>query len=102
MKNGEIKLNLSELPAMLSGAFRKVSGYRVFLFFLAVAALYGFIVWRINTFSSTPASTAEETVHATAQPHIDPSTVAKIKSLQDNSVSVQALFDSARQNPFQE
>lgn len=98
----DINLNLSDLPAKLSGLSRKVGAYKVFIFFLAVAALYGFIVFRINTFNNTPASTSEETAQAVPQPHIDPATIAKIQSLQDNSVSVQSLFDSARQNPFQE
>jgi hypothetical protein len=102
MKNGNINLNLNDLPALLGGFMRKVSAYKVFLFFLLVAALYGFIVFRINTFSNTPPSTSEETAQGAAQPHIDPDTVAKIQSLQDNSVNVQSLFDSARENPFQE
>lgn len=102
MKNGEVKLNLRDIPALLMGFLRKVSSYRIFIFFLMVAVLYGFIIWRINTFSNTPASTSEVTAQATADARIDPATVAKIQSLQDNSVSVQSLFDSARQNPFQE
>lgn len=102
MKNADIKLNLGDLSAQLSGFSRKVRAYRVFLFFLAVAALYGFIVWRINVFSGAPPSISEQTAQTTAQPHIDQATVDKIQSLQDNSVNVQALFDSARQNPFQE
>lgn len=102
MKNKDIQINFSELPAQLGGVFRRLSGYRALIFFLAVAALYSYIVWRINTFSNTPPSTSEQTAQTAAQPHIDPGTVQKIQSLQDNSVSVQALFDQARQNPFQE
>ncbi len=102
MKNTDIKINVNDLPALASGFSKKASAYRVLIFFLLVALLYGFIVWRINAFSNTPASTSEETAQTTSQPHIDPATVAKIQSLQDNSVSVQSLFDAARQNPFQE
>ena len=102
MKNTDIKLNLSDIPAQLSKLMRRVGAYRVFIFFLVVASLYGYIVWRINVFSNAPASTSEVTAQTTPQPHIDPATVAKIQSLQDNSVNVQSLFDAARQNPFQE
>jgi hypothetical protein len=98
----DISLNLSNIPAQLGGAMRKISAYKVFLFFLAVASLYGYILWRINTLSNTPPSTSEETAQSSTQPHIDPATVEKIQSLQDNSVSVKTLFDTARQNPFQE
>lgn len=102
MKNTDIKINFSDLPARFGSFARKAAAYKVFLFFLVVAALYGYIVWRINVFSNAPASTGEETAQTVPQPRIDPDTVAKIQSLQDNSVSVQSLFDTARQNPFQE
>lgn len=102
MKNKDINLDLKQFPALFSGYARKIAAYRVFLFFLAVATLYGFIVWRINVYSNAPASESEVTAKTTAQPHIDSDTVQKIQSLQDNSVSVQTLFDNARQNPFQE
>jgi hypothetical protein len=92
----------ADLMTRLRAAGRTIGSYKAFIFFLIVAALYSFIVWRINVFSNTPASTSEASAQAAAQPHIDPATVAKIQSLQDNSVNVQSLFDAARQNPFQE
>jgi uncharacterized membrane protein len=100
MTNANIKLNVRDLPAQFGKVLRKVSAYKVIIFFLVVTALYGFIVFRINTANNTPASQAD--AQSTAQPRVDQSTVDKIQSLQDNSVSVQALFDQARQNPFQE
>jgi len=102
MKNADIKLDLSAIPAQFNKALGKIGVYRVFIFFLVVASLYGYIIWRINVFSNAPASISEETAQATPQPRIDPDTVSKIQSLQDNSVSVHALFDQARNNPFQE
>lgn len=92
----------ADLKIQLRSALRTAVGYKAFIFFLVVAAFYGFIVWRINVFSNAPASASEENAQTTAQPRIDPETVAKIQNLQDNSVNVQSLFDAARQNPFQE
>jgi hypothetical protein len=100
MTNTKIQLNIRDIPAVFSKASRKVGAYKVFIFFLAVAALYGFIVFRINTANTIPAGQAD--AQAIAQTHIDQSTLDKIQSLQDNSVSVQTLFEQARQNPFQE
>ena len=102
MKNGDIKINLNDLPAQFAKLFGKLSAYKVLLFFVLVMALYGFIVFRINTYSNAPPASSSSAAKTTAQPHIDPDTIAKIQSLQDNSVSVQSLFDAARQNPFQE
>jgi len=102
MKSKEHDLNLNDLPAQFNKVLQKANAYKVFAFFLVVAALYGYILWRINVYSNAPASESEKTAQTTPQPHIDPDTVQKIQNLQDNSVNVQSLFDSARDNPFQE
>lgn len=102
MKDKVAKLSAKAMPAKLKRYLKKISMYRVFIFFLFVAVVYGYILWRINVFSNAPADAAKEAAQKTAQPHIDAATVEKIQSLQDNSVSVQSLFDAARQNPFNE
>lgn len=100
MKDGNI--HLGTLGSQLGGTLKKVGAYRAFIFFLAVATLYGFILWRINVYSNTPASQSEESAAGAALTHIDPTVVQKMLDLQDNSVNVQALFNQARDNPFQE
>ncbi len=97
-------LSLTKLIKSLRESERKAATYKAFLFFLALAALYGFIVWRINVLSSAPPSASDlsNASKGTAQPHIDQTTIDKIQSLKDNNVNVQSLFDQARQNPFQE
>ena len=102
MKNKDLNLNVGNLSAAVKRKTQKLSSYKAFIFFLIAAALYGFIVWRINVYSNTPANQSEVSAQTSVQPHIDQATVEKIQSLQDNSVSVQALFDQARQNPFNE
>jgi len=102
MKNKDIKLDIGSLSEGFGKALKKVGAYKAFIFFLVVAGLYGFIVWRINTYSSVAPSQSEESAQIAARPHIDPDTVKKLEDLQNNSVSVQALFNQARQNPFQE
>ena len=41
-------------------------------------------------------------LQAVHPPKLDPAIITKIQQLQDNSVGVQALFNEARNNPFQE
>jgi len=98
----DIHINVGNLSEQLQAAGKKINAYKILLFFLVVASLYGYIIWRINAFSNTPASQSESNAKAVTQPHIDPDTLAKIQNLQDNSVSVQTLFNDARQNPFDE
>lgn len=78
--------------------------YKVFLFFLVVSALYGFIVWRINVLAvATPTQTDVQTAQQqNVTPSIKQSVVDKIMNLKDNSVRVQTLFEEARNNPFSE
>lgn len=102
MKNKDLTINFGDLVAKLKKQLRQLNKYKAFSFFLVAAVLYGFIIWRINVYSNAPASQSEVSAQTTAQPHIDQATIDKIQSLQDNSVSVQSLFDQARQNPFNE
>lgn len=74
----------------------------VFLVFLI--AIYGFLSWRI--FGLMSAEPDEAAVSAELQsvgiPKVDEDVVSKMQKLEDNSVSVQSLFDEARSNPFKE
>lgn len=77
--------------------------YRILLFFVLLAGVYSIILLRINTLSQAQPSASEVTVQTTQKSlKVDPTVVEKIQQLQDNSVSVQSLFDQARQNPFHE
>lgn len=102
MKNADLNLNIASIGPSLGKLFKRLNGYTAFIFFLFVAALYGYIVWRINVYSNAPASQSEVSAKVSAQPHIDPTVVRKMQDLQNNSVNVQSLFNQARDNPFQE
>lgn len=77
--------------------------YRVVLFVLLIAGLYGFVNYRIRQLTQTPVSdqSVQQQVTSTS-PHIDKAVVQQLESLKDNSVRVKTLFDNARQNPFAE
>lgn len=80
--------------------------YGGILFFVLVALVYGFVIFRINTLSN--AQPTDGDISATAQskstaiPAIDPKVVQQLQDLKDNSTNVQSLFDQARDNPFNE
>jgi hypothetical protein len=80
-----------------------VTRYKLVVFLVFVAILYGFLWLRISSFSSAQPSTTEVSsqVQAAQIPHIDKTVVQQLQGLQDNSVSVKSLFDQARSNPFQ-
>lgn len=105
MKKGkDISISLDSVKGVLLQLFRFLNRSRAFLFFLSVALLYGFIIWRVNVLASAE-PTADEQSSAkkfVSTPRIDENVVKKMYSLQDNSVRVQTLFEDARNNPFNE
>lgn len=100
MKNS---LDIESIQKQLVQVARQIDRYKAIAFFVVIAALYGFIIWRINALSNVQPSQQQvsELENAATQPKIPQTTVDKIRSLQDNSVRVQTLFNDARNNPFQ-
>jgi hypothetical protein len=98
------KLDLATIRQLLSDALQKVNRYSLVLFLLFVGGLYGFIILEIGSLSNAQPSSQDisQQVNAAQLPRIDKTVVKQLKSLQDNSVNVQSLFNDARNNPFQE
>ena len=87
----------------LTGYGQKIRPYSFVVFIVLVAGLYSVVLFKINAIVSeepTPDAVSSQ-VKAAKVPHFDKAVIAQLKSLQDNSVSVQALFKDARDNPFQ-
>jgi hypothetical protein len=97
------KLQIQGIIEHLMGRLQAVRRYSVPTFLIFVALIYGAVFFRIHSLSTTQPTAEQVTsqVKAAHVPHIDQSVVRQLQSLQDNSVSVQALFDQARNNPFQ-
>ena len=98
------KLKTTKFPPIVGATLRQLNRYKVLIFLIIVAGVYGYILLQINSLSS--AQPSADQVNAQASPiksaHVDKTVVSQLQRLQDNSVSVQALFDTARDNPFQE
>jgi hypothetical protein len=102
--NGKQKADIQSLVDKATDAVNIFRRYSFLIFLVFVAALYGFILFRVSSLDSEqPSTTAVSSqVQAAQIPHINQSVVNQLQSLQDNSVSVQALFNQARSNPFQQ
>lgn len=99
-----MKPDIKSIIDKLSGDAAMLRRYSFVAFIILVSLLYGFVLFRINSLTNAQPSSSdvEAQTQASAQvPHIDQAVVQHLKSLQDNSVSVQTLFDQARSNPFQ-
>lgn len=66
--------------------------------------LYGTLIYTAGQQAALEPSESEitEKYKAAARPKLDEDTVNKLESLESTNVDVQAIFDEARQNPFNE
>lgn len=96
--------DLKALPEQLSEFVSRIKRYLPALFCLLLLCIYGFLVYQVQILNTREPSSSDVAAQSTTAqvPHIDTTTLNQLKNLQDNSVSVQSLFDSARSNPFQE
>ncbi len=99
-----MKDKLDILSAKIMPLIDKFRRYKTFIFLIVLLIIYGFLVIRINTLNNKEPSDTDVTtkLQTVSRPKIDQSIVDKIQQLQDNSVQVKSLFNSARNNPFQE
>lgn len=92
-------INLSQYLEKLKEGLIK---YYKMIFVVFIVLLYSILIFRINQLSSQSPSNEQlsQKLSETKRPKIDQDSLEKIQKLQDESVSVQALFKEARDNPF--
>ena len=96
-------VSIKQSLAGVGKAIKRLQQYNLILFMALLAVVYGFILFRITTLSNQQPSPAavDSQVKRANVPKIDQVIVQQLQSLQDNSVSVQGLFEEARNNPFE-
>ena len=99
-----MKLELKIIPKKAREILRKYKKYASFVFIIAILGLYTFLVFQISKLTlADPTNTAvEQKVQSAGRIRIDQDSINKIQQLEDQSVNVQSLFESARDNPFQD
>jgi|SRR5579884_3920750 len=98
------KLDIQLIRQKLTEALRIGLRYRLVIFIVFVALVYGFIYTRLNSLNNaqpSPSAISAQT-NPVATAHVDKAVVSQLEALKDNSVNVQALFEQARNNPFQD
>jgi uncharacterized membrane protein len=95
MKQDQVKVQLQQVS-------KQFMSMRVPLFLLLVVVVYAFVAWRISVLQNVQPSSSSVSAQIQTTTHIDQATIDKIQQLQNSSPNVNALFNQARQNPFQE
>ena len=88
------------------GPFKKIlfvfNKHRFITYLVFIIILYAILIYKINGLSQVTASSSNQvptTTIATPQ-KINPQVLTQLQQLQNNNVSVQSLFQQARNNPF--
>ena len=93
---------IQKLTPFFTAILKPLNRFKILLFIIIVAALYGYLVMQITNASNAQPSADQTIIGLHVTPRIDSNLIDKLQQLQDNSVSVQALFNDARTNPFQQ
>lgn len=100
----DINFDFKDLPKKFKPLLDYLKRYRGFIFIMLLLLAYGFIVFRINTLTTTEPDEAAilEKLQSVQRPKLDQSAVQKLEELEDQNVDVQTIFQQARDNPFTE
>lgn len=99
MKNEKPKLSIQQLTTSVS-KYKKHLWVLVLVFFILV---YGYVLLSAQGFKNEKPSQSQisSNLKTTSVPVINQNVVNQLESMKSNSVSVTALFNQSRQNPFQ-
>ena len=87
----------------LKHSLKILRSYLWLILIIYFVAIYAYLLLKINNqVHAQPSSMAiNAQLKTTPHPAINPNVIKQLEQLQNNSVSVQALFNQSRQNPFQ-
>lgn len=92
---------LKEYLKTFAGLFNRYSSV---IFFVVFAALAGYLVMRIGTLARLEPTQAEldTKLSEIKKTKIDTDAVDKLQELEERDISIEALFDNGRTNPFED
>lgn len=99
-----MNIDIKAIPKYFNKIIRFLKPHIVFIFLISIVGIYGLLIFQINRLSSIEPSDEKinEELNSIKRPRIDQETISKIEQLEDQNVGVQSLFQTARDNPFQD
>ncbi|HVO86664.1 MAG TPA: hypothetical protein VMT23_02960 [Candidatus Binatia bacterium] len=95
-------IDIKSIKLGLEAFAKKASRHISFAATITVLLAYILVVWQISKLSTAEPSHEAETNAQTQIPGVDQTAINQIKTLEQNNTQVHSLFESARNNPFQE
>jgi predicted PurR-regulated permease PerM len=100
--NANLSLKSIKLKPFLGTLTKRYSKHLAFAVLLIILLCYIFVVFRINSLASAEPDAGQQVTIVNSIPKIDKNAVNQIQSLEQSNTDVHALFEHARDNPFQE
>lgn len=100
--NNKLDLKSIKIGPLINTFSKRFGKHMVFAALLIVLLSYIFVVFRINSLANAEPDASQQVSVANSIPKIDKNAVNQIQSLEQNNADVHALFEQARNNPFQE
>lgn len=102
MNKPALNLDLKEILKSLRRSEMIVEKYLPIMAFVLIFGIYGFLILQISKATQKDVVTTTSQAETIKRLKIDQASIDKIQKLEDQNVSVKSLFESARNNPFQE
>jgi len=96
-----VNFDIKGLVAKARKILPRVIKHASFVATLIILAVYLFTVWRISQLAGADVP-ADQTAALVQIPKIDENAIKQIQALEQSNTEVKSLFNSARNNPFQE
>ena len=102
MKNKDLDLKSINLKPLIKKLSKRFGKHALFAAIVAVLITYLIVVFEISTLANAEPSPDQTGDISSSIPKVDPNAVNQIQSLEQSNTSIHTLFESARNNPFQE
>lgn len=100
--NANLDLKSIKLKPLIDKYVKRFGKHAVFAAILLILLCYLFLAFKISALAKAEPGADQEVTVTTSIPRVDKNAVNQIQSLEQNNTQIHSLFESARNNPFQE
>lgn len=102
MKNADLSLKSINLKPLINVVSKRFGKHVLFIAIVAVLITYLIVVFEISTLAKAEPSLDQQNEITSSIPKVDKNAINQIQSLEQSNTDIHTLFESARNNPFQE
>jgi predicted PurR-regulated permease PerM len=97
-----ISLKSVDIKPLVKKFYKRFGKHMIFAVLIAVLLVYLLIVFKISSLAKAEPGPDQEVTVTQSIPKVDKNAVNQIQKLEQSNTQIHSLFESARNNPFQE